>query len=194
MKKNIFGLFLSLGLISSSFAGECDIKKLDPLFSLMAKRNTLMVGVASYKFTQKETVYDPAREIAVLKNTEKLANTNKLNSSDLMLFAQMQMDQAKLIQANYLQKWKDNPSNLPDPAITPGIDSLRTQINHIDEQIYANVITNLPTIQICSQPIMLKHLNNAYTSSSELKTMATVATDYNRLVISALSNISPAGQ
>lgn len=190
MKKIVFGLLLSIGLTSFTFAGECDIKKLDPLFGTMKDRNYLMMGVGAYKFMQNQYIYDPEREIEVLKNVQQVASNNKLNSNDLMLFSQAQMDQAKFIQYSYMDYWKHHPKDQPDLSITPGIDSLRKQINQLDDKIYSQIIDNLPQLQICSQEIMLKHLNAQYNNMPHM----TAALEYNRLIVSALSNIAPAGQ
>lgn len=190
MKKIIFGLLLSIGLTNLTFAGECDIKKLDPLFGLMKDRNFLMMGVGAYKFMQNQYVYDPEREVEVLRNVQQVAENNKLNTNDLMLFSQTQMDQAKFIQFSYMDYWKHHPEDQPDLSITPGIDSLRKQINQLDDKIYLQIINNLPQLQICSQEIMLKNLNAQYLNMPRM----TPALEYNRLVVSALSNISPAVQ
>lgn len=194
MKKVFLGFLLGTSIITNASAGECNVKSLDNIFSLMAKRNTLMVGVAAYKFAQNQYIYDAAREVEVLKNVQQVAANNKLNPNDLMLFSQAQMDQAKLIQATYLDYWKKNPADQPDPSITPGISSLRTQINKLDDQIYAGIVANSSQISICSQDIMLKHLNAAYAGSNTMKVMSSVAIDYNKIIVSALSNISPAGE
>ena len=123
--KCLIGLLLSFGISTTSFASECDSKKLDPVFDLMVQRTKLMEGVAAYKFTQKQQPYDAATELKVLLNVRKIAEDNKLDPSDLMVFAQIQMDQAKQVQQYWLNYWNTHAANQPDPAITPGIDSLR---------------------------------------------------------------------
>lgn len=188
--KSLVGLFLTIGIITPSFAGECDSKKLEPVFNLMAQRTMLMKGVAAYKFTQKQQSYDANTELKVLNNVHKIATTNKLDSSDLMVFAQIQMDQAKQIQQYWLTYWNAHTDDQPDPAITPGIDSLRQQIDAIDAKLYTQLMANLPNLQICSQAEMRKQMNTAYSGIHGIPSTP----DYNSMVISALSNIAPVGQ
>lgn len=188
--KCLIGLFLAVGVITPSLAGECDSKKLEPVFNLMAQRTMLMKGVAAYKFTQKQQIYDATTELKVLNNVRKIATTNKLDASDLMVFAQIQMDQAKQIQQYWLTYWDAHTEDQPDPGITPGIDSLRQQIDAIDAKLYTQLIANLPNLQICSQAEMRKQMNTAYEGIHGIPR----APDYNALVVSALSNIAPIGQ
>ncbi|MBX9865701.1 MAG: hypothetical protein K2Y14_02220 [Burkholderiales bacterium] len=188
--KYLISLLLAFGISTTSFASECDSKKLEPVFDLMVQRTKLMEGVAAYKFTQKQQPYDAATELKVLSNVHKIAEDNKLDPSDLMVFAQIQMDQAKQVQQYWLNYWGTHATNQPDPAITPGIDSLRQQINAIDAKLYSKLIANLANLQICSQAEMRKQMSAAYTDVRGIPSTP----DYNSLTVSALSNISPTGQ
>jgi chorismate mutase-like protein len=194
VKKIIIGLLFTVGLTSMSFAGECNTEKLDSLFAIMAKRDTLMIGVAAYKFTHNQSTYDLPREMQVLKNVQTIANNNKLNPNDLMLFSQIQMDQAKLIQTYYIDYWKIHKDDQPDLSITPSIDALRSQIDALDDQIYTNIIANTSNLAICSQATMLKHLNVAYTDLNQAKALKSMPIEYNKIIVSALNNISPVGE
>jgi chorismate mutase len=130
----------------------------------------------------------------VLKNVQTIANNNKLNPNDLMLFSQIQMDQAKLIQTYYIDYWKIHKDDQPDLSITPSIDALRSQIDALDDQIYTNIIANTSNLAICSQATMLKHLNVAYTDLNQAKALKSMPIEYNKIIVSALNNISPVGE
>jgi chorismate mutase-like protein len=186
LNKLLIGSLCCVAFSQNVFAGECNTKKLDDLFATMAARSALMEGVAAYKFINKQTVYDAPRELKVLQNTQDIAKKNKIDSGDLMVFAQIQMDQAKFIQDYWIARWNANTDNQPDPEVTPGIDSLRKQINALDDKIYTQLINNLSDIEICNQPTILKHLDKAFANVKGIPQNPA----YNQLTASAIANLS----
>lgn len=186
LNKLLIGSLCCVAFSQNVFAGECNTKKLDDLFATMAARSALMEGVAAYKFINKQSVYDAPRELKVLQNTQDIAKKNKIDSGDLMVFAQIQMDQAKFIQDYWIARWNANTDNQPDPEVTPGIDSLRKQINALDDKIYTQLINNLSDIEICNQPTILKHLDKAFSNVKGIPQSPA----YNQLTASAIANLS----
>lgn len=183
MKKNLL-VILSV-IVANSYAGECKIDQLNPLFQKMSERSTLMVGVAAYKYNQKSFIYDNEQELKILNDVAQIANKKNLDTSSLMLFAQIQMDQAKYIQHQEIVQWKQTPSSAPDRGITPDIKTLRTQISQLDEQIYSLIGSNIKTLQACPQETIFKNLERTYNNSSIPST-----SEYNKMIASALGNLS----
>lgn len=188
--KLILKIAITLGFINSVFASECNPQKLNEIFSLLAQRNNLEEGVAAYKFIQKKPIFDSGIELNALNDTFKRAQENKINPNDLMVFAQIQMDQAKFIQQYWTNIWIMHPDMQPDPDITPGIDTLKAQINALDNKIYEQLVENISSLQVCSQDEMLKQMTKATSKTKGIPQNP----DYNRLTVSAISNISPLGQ
>lgn len=184
--KLIVSLAGMIGSITPAFASECNPQKLNEVFSLIAQRSSLEEGVAAYKFIQKKPVYDASVELNALTNIRKIAVANQVNPNDLMVFAQIQMDQAKFIQQYWINFWTTNADNQPDPAITPSIDSLKSQINALDDKMYSQLITNINELQVCSQDEMLKQMTKA---NGKIRGIPQNP-NYNHLTVSAISNIS----
>lgn len=175
-----------LAFSANSYAAQCNTKSLDSMFNLMAKRNSLMMGVAAYKYIKKSSVYDAKQELGVLQNSLNIADTYQLNADKLMVFIQIQMDISKQIQTQLIEHWKTVPADAPDPAITPDLTTLRSQIAAIDAKLYPQIANNVSNLKQCSQSTILKQYTKAM---QDIKGIPSDP-DYNLIVIAALKNIT----
>ncbi len=175
-----------LVLTTNTYAAQCNTKSLDSMFNLMAQRNSLMMGVAAYKYIKKSSIYDSKQELTVLQNSLNTADTYQLNADKLMVFVQIQMDLSKQIQSQLVEHWKAVPSDAPDPAITPDLSTLRGQIAAIDNKLYSQIAANVGNLKQCNKDTVLSQYTKAMQGIKGIPSDP----DYNLIVIAALKNIS----
>jgi len=95
-----------------------------------------MQAVAAYKAANGGSIYDASREAAVLARVETTASAPHKTAT--MLFAQIQMDLAKTLQAAWQSLWKKTDSAA---QASESLDALRDELNGLGDAIAADLVS-----------------------------------------------------
>ncbi|WP_440683627.1 hypothetical protein [Cysteiniphilum halobium] len=179
---------MALILTGMSHASDCDISKLTNVFNFIAKRAEVMQLIAADKYSDKTSIYAPAREIQVLQNIQTIANKEKLPLYPTLTFTQLQMDMSKFIEQYWLSKWLADPKSFNHKDLD--LTKLRATISKVDKSLYPAIKEALPSLKRCSLAISSKAFKEAMHNVEGVPSNP----DYVNMMLASLVAISQAQQ
>ncbi|GGF87569.1 chorismate mutase [Cysteiniphilum litorale] len=180
--------FMAVVLTGVSQASDCDSSKLTNAFNLIAKRAEVMQLVAADKYSDKTSIYAPAREIQVLQNVQAIANKENLPLYPTLMFSQLQMDMSKFIEQYWLDKWLADPKSFDHKDLD--LTKLRATISSVDKSLYPAIKDALPSLKRCSLAISSKAFKAAMNKVEGVPSNP----DYVNMMLASLVAISQAQQ
>lgn len=180
--------FMAVALTGVSHAADCDSSKLTKAFNLIAERAQVMQLVAADKYSDKTSIYAPARELHVLQNVQTIANKENLPLYPTLAFTQLQMDMSKFIEQYWLDKWLADPKSFNHKDLD--LSKLRTTISAVDESLYPTIKEALPSLKRCSLAISSKAFKEAMSKVQGVPSNP----DYVNMMLASLMAISQAQQ
>ncbi len=134
---------------------SCDLlpdrERAKTLACLVSQRASLMDQIAQFKSAAKRPIYDADREAMVSARVE--ASTPHAHRTAALLFVQIQMDLAKVLQAAWIAQ-----NNAPPP--TTSLGALRERLNELGDAITSELV-RLRTSGACRPPELAKALADA---------------------------------
>lgn len=174
-------IVLSFIVMFVSIVCYADCTEYQALFNLMSHRADLLKDVAANKYCAQQSVYDAKQELAVLNRVACVATDLNLDSENVMLFAQIQMDMSKQIEQNYLNLWQVKPELVPKNYMS--LVELRQKIGDIDQQLYFVLASLIKTKQFCSYPEQITEFKSSFASVE----MMPQSVDFSHLILKSLA-------
>lgn len=141
-------LFCSFGV----FSQQCSVSgTVLSLAKQIALRASYMKEVAAIKYKAygaQISPYSAEQEIKVLRSVEKVADELKLPQDKLMMYAQIQMDLSKQIEAYWIEAWRNHSSKIP--ATPETLEQVRAKIQAVNATLYPAFKRAIPAMRDCS--------------------------------------------